>query len=120
MYNIDSKEFKRRLKYALNIRGVSASDLSKLTGISKPLISNYLSGDYKPKQDKLYSISECLKVNPVWLMGLDIPMETSELKEIKLNANVTLRIKPGAKISDEDIDFIKKYIDVKYGENKNE
>ncbi|MBR4672103.1 MAG: helix-turn-helix transcriptional regulator [Bacilli bacterium] len=62
-------EFSVRLKQALKDRNMKPSTLSKLTGISKPLISNYLSGKYKAKQDNVYLIAKALIVDEAWLMG---------------------------------------------------
>lgn len=67
--------FSNRLRIAMDNMNINLTKLSKLTNISKPLISNYLSGNYKAKQDNIYSIARVLNVNPSWLMGLDVPME---------------------------------------------
>ena len=50
-------------------------ELSEKTGISEATISQYRSGYAKPKEDKLVVISNALGINPVWLMGLNVPME---------------------------------------------
>lgn len=44
---------------------------------NKSDISQYIAGKSEPNQDKLYILSEALKVNVVWLMGFDSPMEQS-------------------------------------------
>jgi len=67
--------FSSRLNEALTIRGMNAVDLVKRTGISDATISQYRSGYAKPKEDKLMMLSNALDVNPVWLMGLNVPME---------------------------------------------
>lgn len=67
--------FSIRLKEALRITNTKQIELSRLSGIDKGTINNYLWGKYEPKQDKLNIISEALDVNPVWLMGYDVPME---------------------------------------------
>ena len=66
--------FSNRLSYALTIRSMRAADLSKITGISKPNISCYISGKYEAKQDGVVTIAKALNVNPLWLMGYDVPM----------------------------------------------
>lgn len=70
--------FKDRFNEALSIRQMKPIELSERTGISESTISQYRSGYAKPKDDKLVSISNALGVNPVWLMGLNVPMEVSE------------------------------------------
>lgn len=63
--------FSERFKEAMTLRQVRAIDVSTNTGISKPLISNYLKGKYKPKQEALVKIAKYLKVSEIWLMGYD-------------------------------------------------
>ena len=43
--------------------------------IPKSSLSQYLSGDYEPKQDRVYDIAKVLNVSEAWLMGYDVPME---------------------------------------------
>ena len=69
------EEIKTRLRKALNTRGMTQNELSKKTGIPKASISQYLSGYAKPKEDRVYEISEALEIDPVWLLGYDVPME---------------------------------------------
>ena len=64
-----------RIKEALNIKGMKQADLCKLANIPKSALSQYLSGAYEPKQDRIYLISKALNVSEAWLMGLDVPME---------------------------------------------
>lgn len=45
--------FANRLKKALDKNKMTQSQLAKKTNIDKSLISNYLSGNYNAKQDKL-------------------------------------------------------------------
>ena len=49
--------------------------------IDKSLLSQYLSGKVEPKQDRLFILSEALKVNEAWLMGYDVPMEKDYWRE---------------------------------------
>jgi transcriptional regulator with XRE-family HTH domain len=51
------------------------TELCKLAKIPKGSLSLYISGAYEPKQDRLYLMAEALDVDPVWLMGYDVPME---------------------------------------------
>lgn len=64
-----------RIKGALNMKGLKQSDLCRLTGIPKSAISQYISGAFEPKQDRIYLLSKALNVSEAWLMGLDVPME---------------------------------------------
>lgn len=85
-----------RIKKALGIRRMKQSELCELTGISKSVMSEYVSGAYEPKQDRLVIISEALGVDPVWLMGFDVPMEPEEKEnpgEPKLTGEEELLLK---------------------------
>jgi len=55
-------------------------ELHEKTNISESLISKYLSGNAIARQRKIALISEALNVNPVWLMGYDVPMEDHEIE----------------------------------------
>lgn len=67
--------FSNRLKYAITTQNIKPIDLSKKTGISKTNISCYMSGKYEAKQDGVKLLADALNVNPVWLMGYDVPMQ---------------------------------------------
>ena len=69
--------FANRLQKALDKNRMKPIELAKKTGLDKSLISNYLSGKYKAKQDKLTLISKVLHVNEIWLMGYDVPDDYS-------------------------------------------
>ena len=67
-----------RIKKALEIKGMKQSDLRRLTKIPKSSMSQYMSGDYEPKQDRIYLIAKALNVSEAWLMGYDVPMERTQ------------------------------------------
>ena len=71
-----------RLKKALSIRNMTQVELCQKTKIPKSALSEYLKGLYEPKQDRLLILSEALNVDPVWLMGFDIPMEKEDKKNL--------------------------------------
>ena len=64
-----------RLTEGLRKRGMKQADLCKATRIPKSAISQYISGVYEPKQDRIHLISKALNVSEAWLMGYDVPME---------------------------------------------
>ena len=72
-----------RIKTALSIRKMTQTELCAKTKISKSSLSEYLSGKYVPRQDKTFVIAQALDVDPVWLMGYDVPMEKKEQPEQK-------------------------------------
>lgn len=81
MDNCKTKKCSDRITEALNLRNMKQSDLCDRTKIPKSAISQYISGAFEPKQDRLMLIAQALNVDPVWLMGFDVPMERTEIKE---------------------------------------
>lgn len=71
-----------RISYALRVRGMKQSELCQLTKIPKSAISQYISGAFEPKQDRVFIISRALNVSEAWLMGYDVPMERQESKPL--------------------------------------
>lgn len=67
--------FANRLQKALDKKNMKPIELANKANLDKSLISNYLSGKYKAKQDKLTIIAKVLDVNEVWLMGYDVPCD---------------------------------------------
>lgn len=63
--------FSQRLEMVMKETGVNQARLSELTGIRQSSISDYLTGKYSPKQDKIITIANKLQVNTSWLMGYD-------------------------------------------------
>lgn len=80
--------FAHRLKYAIKIRNVRPVDISKVTGISKTNLSCYMSGKYEAKQDGVEILAKVLDVNPVWLMGYDVPIDRNYEKDKIIEINV--------------------------------
>ena len=68
-------EFYERLNEAMKINGISQTELCVRTQIPKSAMSQYMSGAFKPKQDRTYLIACALNVSEAWLMGFDVPME---------------------------------------------
>lgn len=80
MYQDPIESCATRIKKALSIRNMKQSELCEKTKISKSVLSEYTSGVYEPKQDRLLLLSQALNVDPVWLMGFDVPMEKEDKK----------------------------------------
>ena len=76
-------EFKDRLNEALSIRNIKPVELAEKLGVTEGTISQYRKGTTKAKSDRLYEIAQILDVDPVWLMGVDVPMTKQErIKDI--------------------------------------
>lgn len=72
-------EFSKRLKEMMEQRGMRQADLVAKTGISRSLISCYLSGRYEPKDERLQALAKALNCDPMWLAGYDGIEEDDEL-----------------------------------------
>ena len=66
-------EFQYRLQKMIAERNITASELSRLSGVGKSDISNYINGVYVAKQDKCFMLAKALDVDPGWLMTGDEP-----------------------------------------------
>lgn len=68
-------DFQSRLQKAIADRNITASELSRISGVGKSDISNYINGVYVAKQDKCYLLAQALSVDPGWLMTGDEPIQ---------------------------------------------
>ena len=88
--------FKDRLILAMTHRNIRAAELSRLTGLSKARISQYVNGHFVPKSDAILLLAEALNVSELWLLGKSADMTPGEVKtapvseeEIPCPENVT-------------------------------
>lgn len=81
MYEPRQETIAVRIKKALKLRGMKQAELCKLADIPKSSLSQYLNGDFEPKQDRIYLISKALNVDEAWLMGFDVPMNRHVKKD---------------------------------------
>ena len=93
MNNKPTATCSERIRQALAVRSMKQSELCEITKIPKSAISEYISGAYKPQQDRVFLIAQALDVDPVWLMGFDVPMEPE-----KKSPPSELQLTEGAKI----------------------
>ena len=87
-----------RIKKALSIRNMTQTDLCTKANISKSTLSEYLKGLYEPKQDKVFILAQALNVDPVWLMGYDVPMEKNEDQKARKSSPTDLQLSEGEKV----------------------
>lgn len=80
--------FAERLRQAMQFRDMRPIDLANKSGINKAIISSYLSGKYKAKQDNIHILAEALGVNEAWLMGYDLKMTIDERNHMAHGINV--------------------------------
>ena len=118
-------DFVNRLKAAMDKAGVKAVDLHNRTGISKSTISEYLSGNYEPKQKNIYKLATALGIMPSELMGIESESKSPPPNAIPMNQytyKIPLlgRVAAGEPIyADEHIESYE-YIDSRYKDDGNE
>lgn len=54
-------------------RGMTQTELCRISGIPKSALSQYVTGLFRPKQDRTLTLARALQVDPAWLMGYDVP-----------------------------------------------
>ena len=65
----------QRLREALTCSGMRQEDLANASGVSKASISQYINGSHTPSNISSGKLASVLRVNPLWLMGFDVPKE---------------------------------------------
>ena len=98
-------EFKTRLQEALQVRNMTAADLSRKSGIDKGSLSNYLKGKFIPKQSKIDAMARALNVSPAWLLGYDVDMNKADVIVEDSNNIMTIF----ENLSQEDKEKVKDY-----------
>lgn len=69
-------DFNERIKELHVKSGLNQQDFANKIGIIKSLLNRYLHRGDKPKYDKIIQISNNLNINPLWLMGCDVPINS--------------------------------------------
>ena len=88
----------KNLNKILNAIGMSPVELSKDSGVSKSALNHYLKGDLVPSQENAEKMAAVLKVNPLWLMGIqknmisDQPVVSDGAVQIKVLGRVAAGI----------------------------
>lgn len=97
--------FGKRLKEALNNKHMTPIELANKLDINRGIISNYINGKYKPKQDRITQIARILDVKEAWLIGFDDMFQTP--KDFFDEVETMLR---SSYLSDDDKEMIVKDI----------
>ena len=61
--------FAQRLKQTMKERGITQTELSRITGLGKSSISQYVSGKNIPSKANMKIIADALEVSVEWLIG---------------------------------------------------
>lgn len=70
----DAGRMAERLKYAMEMRGLTAAELARRAGCHKSSISMYLQGEHAASRRSAERIARILDVTPAWLLGYDTAM----------------------------------------------
>lgn len=63
----------KRLKECLSESCMKPQELADRSGVSKASISQYVNGSHAPSNISSGKMGKVLDVNPLWLMGFDVP-----------------------------------------------
>lgn len=64
----------KRLSIALSNANMKPQELANRSEVNKASISQYINGSHKPSNISAGKMASVLQVNPLWLMGFDVPM----------------------------------------------
>lgn len=71
----EEKESQARIKYLIDTYcGGNQQRFAERVGIGKSSVSQYVNGTNFPGNIRAGKIAETFSVNPVWVMGFDVPM----------------------------------------------
>ena len=67
-----------RIRQAMDRMGLSQQELADRCHIGKSSISHYVNGTNEPGNKTAYILAKALNVNPAWIMGFDVDMESAD------------------------------------------
>lgn len=71
---------KDRLNEALKLRGLTAADLAKKSGLAKSSVSRYLTGENIPRSIAIGKMATALDVSPAWILGYNLTIDGQEIQ----------------------------------------
>ncbi len=105
-----------RLKEARKVAGLTQEEVAKKLGISKSTYCCYETGRHSPDPDALVILCKAFNVSADYLLGIEKgPPETEEPITKEAVTEVLVQngfIKSGQDLSDKDLDFLTRYLDV--------
>lgn len=114
-------EIAKRIKIALNNKGMKARELSLKCDLNESMISHYVNGRYAPSNISAAKMADVLDVNPLWLMGFDVPMKEDryyidekarEIAEfLYTNPQYGVLFDASRKVKPEDLEIVKRLIE---------
>lgn len=80
----------QRLKELMESTGDKQIDMARKTGISKGTLTKYVNGKMGMKQSRIEKIAEIYGVDPVWLLGFDVPKKKKAYCVIEQKSQASL------------------------------
>ena len=77
----------KRLKQALSNNNMIPQELADRSHVNKASISQYINGTHAPSNLSSGKMAPILGVNPLWLMGFDVPMEITATHSNFISSN---------------------------------
>jgi len=109
--------FAERLRYWLNLKGVSQQELCEYLNVSKSSVSLWCSGAKMPRMGKIQAIADFLKINKSDLV--DLPGNSIEIVQDELFEKRKLLFDISNKADEKDLDKIINIVNMVVGD-KNE
>ena len=75
-------KIKDRLNEAMRVRGMTATELAKKSGLNKSSLSRYLTGENIPRSLAIGKMATALNVSPTYILGYDVTMDGEEIIRI--------------------------------------
>lgn len=82
----------KRLQLAINNANMPAQELANRSGVAKASISQYVNGSHKPSNISSGKMAPILDVNPLWLMGFDVPMKTAPADTPTIHKGISINV----------------------------
>ena len=96
--------FAKNLKTVMDEQNINQTDLSSLTGIGKPSLSQYLSGKNVPHRKRIAEIATALGVTP---QRLSVVMQTEPCENPQIISNQKISIEEAARRLGKSQQFIR-------------
>lgn len=111
MMMIKHSDFAKRLDEKMRSQGVSKMELHQLTGVSYEMIRRYLSGEAKPREDKVVLIAEALNTTASYLdYGIEL-ISTPQGDEVGFDQSFDQNLET---LTDQDARMVKKFDNLRY------
>ena len=128
-YDNDKQLTAQRLKEAMSDLGMTLTELADKAKVSKSSISQYTHAVQSPSNLSAMAMAKVLQVNPVWLMGFDVPKsreayihQQNQTKRLVVYANYAASHAFLAKVYDnlpiegkQELRNFTEYMRIKYG-----